>query len=93
LEVKIVVEIRPHSALAGPIKAIQAALGYDSERLSYLPTLRRHANAVECVLNLAGFLFLLGYLLSVSDINAVTNTNDSPGVFIPDLPTYQWDYS
>jgi acyl transferase domain-containing protein len=91
-EVKIVVEIGPHSALAGPIKAIQAALGYDSERLSYLPTLRRHANAVECVLNLAGFLFLSGHPLSVSDINAVTNTKDSPGVFIPDLPTYQWDY-
>ena len=91
-EVKIVVEIGPHSALAGPIKAIQAALGYDSKRLSYLPTLRRHANAVECVLNLAGFLFLSGHPLSVSDINAVTNIKDSPGVFIPDLPTYQWDY-
>ena len=91
-EVKIVVEIGPHSALAGPIKAIRAALGYDSERLSYLPTLRRHANAIECVLNLAGFIFLSGHPLSISNINAVTNVKDSPGILIPDLPTYQWDY-
>jgi acyl transferase domain-containing protein len=92
-EVKIMVEIGPHSALAAPIKAIRAAVGYSSEQLLYLPSLKRNTDSVECLLNLVGSLFLSGFPIPISTVNSASNVGDAPGCFIPDLPTYQWEYS
>lgn len=91
-EVKVVVEIGPHSSLAAPLKAIRTAVGYSPERLVYLTALKRNANSVECLLNLVGSLFLSGFPIPISTVNAASTVEDPHGSFIPDLPTYQWDY-
>ena len=101
-EVNLVVEIGPHSALAAPLKAIRTSLGYSPERVSYLSALKRNTDSVECLLKLAGSLFLLGWPVDLSTVNAdetihqdeigVERIQYSCGSFIMDLPTYQWTY-
>ena len=92
-EVKVLVEIGPHSALAAPLKAIRKALNYSPERLIYLSALKRNANSVECLLNLVGSLFLAGYPVPISTVNAASNVQQPPGRLIVDLPSYQWQYN
>lgn len=53
-EIKLVVEIGPHSALAAPLKTTRAAAGYRPERLVYVPRLKRNTNSVACILKLVG---------------------------------------
>jgi acyl transferase domain-containing protein len=101
-EVNVVIEIGPHSALAAPLKAIRTSLGYSPERLVYLSALKRNTDSVESLLKLAGSLFLSGWPLDISTINAdeTIYQNEtgsdriqySHGSFIEDLPTYQWTY-
>lgn len=102
-EVKLVVEIGPHSALAAPLKAIRTAVGYGPERLIYLPALKRNANSVKCLLSLVGSLFVAGYPIPLSTVNAASNAEadaenksrelERPrGSVVQDLPPYQWVY-
>lgn len=101
-EINQIVEIGPHSALAAPLKAIRTSLGYSPERLGYLSTLKRNINSVECLLKLAGSLFLLGWPVDLDTVNAdeTIHRDDtgaemiqySRGSFIKDLPPYQWTY-
>ncbi|GAB1196570.1 hypothetical protein APSETT444_005842 [Aspergillus pseudonomiae] len=102
-EVNLVVEIGPHSALAAPLKAIRAAVGYSPERLVYLSALKRNSDSVECLLKMVGSLFLSGLPFALSTVNAdaTVHRDDktgseiieySHGSFIRDLPTYQWVY-
>lgn len=91
-DVRIIVEIGPYLALAGPLKAIRAALELGTERLMYHPTLKRNGNSVECLLILAGSLFLFGYSLAITKINSDSNIGDALEFLIPNLPTYQWNY-
>jgi len=91
-EVKVVIEIGPHSALAAPLKAIRTAVGYNPERLTYLSALKRNADSVECLLNLAGSLFLSGFPIPISTINSTSDVEGSRASFIRDLPTYEWEY-
>lgn len=101
-EVNVVVEIGPHSALAAPLKAIRTSLRYSPERLIYLSALKRNTDSVESLLKLAGSLFLSGWPVDLSTINADETIHEnetgadriqySHGSFIRDLPTYQWTY-
>ncbi len=84
-----IIEIGPHSALAGPIRQIKAALGYSNERLTYLPSLIRGSNGVDDMLGLAGALFLTGYPVDIPRINA--KEGSTPRLLV-DLPAYQWNY-
>jgi acyl transferase domain-containing protein len=93
-----IIEIGPHSALAGPIRQIKSALGFDSDRLEYLPTLIRKNNGVDDMLRLAGALFIRGYSVDMEQVNAkeVVGENGVPqlqtGKTLVDLPGYQWNY-
>ncbi|CAG7918788.1 unnamed protein product [Penicillium olsonii] len=101
-EVNVVIEIGPHSALAAPLKAIRSKLGYTPERFGYFSALKRNSDSVESLLKLAGSLFLSGWPIDLSTVNAdetLHNDDDgaesiqySHGAFIKDLPTYQWSY-
>ncbi|CAG8380102.1 unnamed protein product [Penicillium salamii] len=101
-EVNLVIEIGPHSALAAPLKAIRTSLGYSPERLGYLSALKRNTDSVECLLKLAGSLFLSGWQVDLATVNAdeiihqdhtgAETIRYSHGSFIKDLPTYQWTY-
>lgn len=61
----------------------------NTDTLNYLPTLIRGENNVENVLKLAGSLFIAGYPV---DMKAVNADGADEGRFLPDLPTYQWNY-
>jgi len=100
-EVNVLIEIGPHSALAGPIKQIASTLKLDQTRLAYLPTLIRGQDGVENLLNLAGALFVLDYPIDINKVNFDKDI-DMRGVnenmsrlganLLVDFPGYQWNY-
>ncbi|KAI9374460.1 Choline/Carnitine o-acyltransferase-domain-containing protein [Aspergillus egyptiacus] len=85
-----IVEIGPHSVLAGPVKQILSSLDNRDASFPYIPTLRRrqdaHKNALECV----GKLLELGCPVNMERVNHASG-------FVPrvlsDLPPYAWDHS
>ncbi|KAI4849577.1 ketoacyl-synt-domain-containing protein [Aureobasidium sp. EXF-8845] len=83
--VNCLIEVGMHSALAGPIKQIRASLNIQPEKLLYLPSIIRGEANVENVLKLAGSLWTADYPIDVEAVNGVGN-------FLPNLPTYQWNY-
>jgi acyl transferase domain-containing protein/NADPH:quinone reductase-like Zn-dependent oxidoreductase len=94
-QVDAIIEIGPHSALAGPIRQILRG-----RKMAYMSCLQRNANAVETMQDMAGELVRLGYAVSLSAINkypeatgeeAVTTSNIMK--FVPGLPTYPWNHS
>ena len=92
-----IVEIGPHSALAGPLKQIASALGFSTERLKYIPTLVRGSNGVDDMLRPAGTLFLRGYDVDLEQANSRGRISENGsaqqiGKHLVDLPTYQWNY-
>jgi acyl transferase domain-containing protein len=92
--VNTLVEIGPHSAMAGPIRQIKSALGVS--QLDYLPSLLRGQDAAFQMLKLAGELFLRNYPLDIDRVTAEEKSTESGklvfkrGSLIVDLPPYQW---
>ncbi|KAI0803477.1 hypothetical protein GGR55DRAFT_682621 [Xylaria sp. FL0064] len=93
------VEVGPHSALAGPFKQIcldNKALG---TRVTYVPSLKRHENDADRLLSVAGALFVAGHGVDLEEVNMSNNggiMNDTRKQktkhLIVDLPPYQWNY-
>ncbi|KAI1117711.1 hypothetical protein F5Y14DRAFT_464761 [Nemania sp. NC0429] len=93
------IEIGPHSALAGPFKQIclnEKALG---SRIAYLPSLKRGENDVNRLLTVAGSLFVAGHAVDLEATNAsnesaVKNSarKQKTRHLLVDLPPYQWNY-
>ena len=69
-------EIGPHSALELPLKQIRSKAKKDS--LPYSNSLTRGKNAVECILGLMGRLFLHGYPVPFSTVNASERQSTYP---------------
>ena len=90
--VDILIELGPHSALAGPIKQIlQADPTLRTSSVRYFSALTRNKNAVETSLQLASQLFKSGYPI---DFNAINNPNGELGhSTLVDLPPYAWNHS
>ena len=78
---KTLLEIGPHSALAGPVRQICKHLNVT--KAEYVGTLIRNQSAESALLTCAGNLFLRGHAL---DFNAVTPR----GRTLTDLPNYPW---
>ncbi|KAL4749621.1 hypothetical protein BDW72DRAFT_194652 [Aspergillus terricola var. indicus] len=93
--VDLLIEIGPHSALAGPIRQIKSAGSFS--QWEYLPSLARNTDCAVSMLRLAGELFLRGYPLAIDRVTAiekVSKVGKAPyqmGNLIVDLPPYQWD--
>lgn len=92
-----VVEIGPHSVLAGPLKQISTTNKF--EHLNYIPTLVRGSDSAVQLLKTAGELFVRDYALDVEEINAIDELNDNSKpsttrkpLQLVDLPPYQWNY-
>lgn len=84
-----VIEIGPHSALAGPIK--QIVKGSNLQGIEYLSVLLRNQDASNTAIAAAGRLFQLGYTgLPLDTINHL-NTNAEKRV-LSDLPRYGWTH-
>ncbi|TRX90559.1 hypothetical protein FHL15_008532 [Xylaria flabelliformis] len=93
------VEIGPHSALAGPFKQIRLSSPNIGDRIAYVPSLKRNENDADRLLAVAGSLFVAGHAVDLEEVNM---TNDS-GIkndtrkqktkhLLVDLPPYQWNY-
>lgn len=87
----ILIEIGPHSVLAGPIKQTMIQKPEPFEYV-YLPTLVRHQNAIQNIMEMAGKLFEHGCSIDLKALNSMINSQHSVRV-LQDLPTYPWDHS
>ncbi|PLN79543.1 hypothetical protein BDW42DRAFT_172734 [Aspergillus taichungensis] len=88
-----IVEIGPHAALQGPCRDTLKAVRKDKE-IVYIPSLRRHASAVNCVLECVGRLHCEGYPVDLAAVNSPAGTGQSEGFqVLADLPEYQFDHS
>ncbi|KAI1771743.1 polyketide synthase [Hypoxylon cercidicola] len=85
------IEVGPHAALKGPIKAIRTSLGISEKSLPYSPTLVRQQDAEFCVKTLAGRLFTYGH--QVLNWDAVNGLPESGLRVLHNLAPYPWDYS
>ncbi len=79
---KVLLEIGPHSTLAGPLRQI---LDSSLAEASYIPTLIRAKPATESLLHTAGQLLLKGATL---DLSAIIPR----GRVRTDLPSYSWNH-
>lgn len=99
LGINHIIEIGPHSALAGPIRQLREKLGLSSRDLEYSATLARGENSVTRLLDLAGSLFIKGYPIDLGRVNAIEEVDRSgkitlrKGLPLVDLPRYSWNYS
>lgn len=87
-EIDLLVEIGPHSALAGPAEQILSHYGIKS--VPYTSMLVRNQSATDTTLNLAADLFRRGVPISIPAANG-----DSPSSvkLLTDLPPYAWNHS
>jgi acyl transferase domain-containing protein len=89
--VNLVVEIRPHSALAGPFRQICG----EKKNISYLPSLLRNEDDADQLLRLAGNLWLRDTPINMDAVATVeTRLEDGSisareGKLVVDLPPYQ----
>ncbi|CAJ2509291.1 Uu.00g143170.m01.CDS01 [Anthostomella pinea] len=99
LGINHIVEIGPHSALAGPVRQLRDKLGMSSRDLEYTATLSRGENSVTRLLDLAGALFIKGYPIDLARVNSIEDQDRQgtitlrKGVPLVDLPRYSWNYS
>lgn len=78
----ILLEVGPHSALAGPLRQIMKATGANSP---YVPTLIRNAHDTVSLLTAAGNLFATGIPLNLAAI-------EPQGQVLTTLPNYPWHH-
>ena len=84
------IEIGPHSALKGPIRAILSAAPRTKQKIEYSCALVRKENAVMSTLKLASELFMKGYSLDMSAVNFPSNAPKLK--VLSDLPPYPWNH-
>ncbi|EHK96644.1 putative Phthioceranic/hydroxyphthioceranic acid synthase [Glarea lozoyensis 74030] len=88
--VNMLVEIGPHSALAGPIKQIVKACGPNATKIPYVSALVRKKDAVETAQELASTLFVKGATLDMGAVN-LPNPGKQPALLV-DMPRYPWNH-
>ncbi|KAF4637761.1 hypothetical protein G7Y89_g319 [Cudoniella acicularis] len=84
------VEIGPHSALAGPIRQTLSSQTFKAFDYYYIPSLVRNRNAVHCVLELSGHLFRLGCPVDLTAAYKLSAYKKAS--IVSDLAPYQWDH-
>ncbi|KAI1426762.1 putative polyketide synthase [Xylaria sp. FL1777] len=90
-DIDIVVEIGPHSALAGPIRQCLSEPGLKNLGITYVSCLERGKDAVQTAQSLGATLLQKGYVLNMAHVNFPTG--DSSCQTIYDLPSYPWNHS
>lgn len=90
-EIDLLVEIGPHSALAGPLKQIYQLPAYSNFKPTYFSGLQRDSNAVQSVLDLACNLYSKGLSIDFGRINFPSGSLDSR--ILTDLPPYPWNHT
>lgn len=88
--IKMLVEIGPHSTLAGPLQQILAK-ARAQDRLSYTSTLNRQKNATRAMLEAVGRLWGLGYPVDLHKANGISSA--VPKAVRTDLPEYPFNHT
>jgi NADPH:quinone reductase-like Zn-dependent oxidoreductase/malonyl CoA-acyl carrier protein transacylase len=88
--VNMIVEIGPHSALAGPVKQILKSCGDNAMKIPYASALVRKRDAVETTLELASALFVKGAALDLGAVN-LPRPSKTPSLLV-DMPRYPWNH-
>jgi acyl transferase domain-containing protein len=81
---QLFLELGPHSALGGPLRQIFAASAAKGRRV-YLPSLVRGVDAVGCLLEMAGQLYLKSMPVQFENLMP-------KGKILTDLPNYPWNH-
>lgn len=87
------IEIGPSGALAGPIKQINKALGGACNDIQYCAAVRRGADSVKALFDVAGQLFTSGGSVDFTKVNADPSVDALKPSIIIDLPNYVWNHS
>lgn len=87
----IILEIGPHSALAGPIKQTLNGMGQSLSTVSYHSVLLRNEDSVKSTIEMAGGLFAHGVGVNFDAINDPCRTSEKR--VLTDLPTYNWHHT
>ncbi|KAI0474774.1 reducing type I polyketide synthase [Xylaria cf. heliscus] len=90
-DIDIVVEIGPHSALAGPIRQCLSEPSLKSLGITYVTCLERGKDAVQTAQSLAATLLQKGCAVNMAHINFPLG--DSNCHTISNLPSYPWNHS
>ncbi|KAI1483084.1 ketoacyl-synt-domain-containing protein [Daldinia eschscholtzii] len=94
-EVNTLIEIGPHSALAGPLKEICQA--ENRPQVTYLSSLKRKQPDVDQLLQLAGNLWLNDASIDMRQVTSIERLTKSgaieteTGTLLVDLPAYDWE--
>nr|POE77902.1 reducing polyketide synthase fub1 [Quercus suber] len=86
-----IIEIGPHSALQGPIKATLKLTSFKD--VGYFPSLVRTAPAIRSVLQLCGNIFAKGYSIDLGRVSSDLGSVSAQPMVLPDLPNYVFDHS
>ncbi|KAF2972065.1 hypothetical protein GQX73_g1627 [Xylaria multiplex] len=93
------IEVGPHSALAGPFKQICLSNEAMRSRVTYLSSLKRNEDDADRLLAVAGTLFVAGHGVDLEEVNIsndISIKNDTRKQktkhLLVDLPPYQWNY-
>jgi len=95
--INMVIEIGPHSALAGPIRDICTSNGFG--KVQYASTLLRGKDDTEQLLGLAGTLWARESPIDIKSaikVEAISTEGliiESKPTLLVDLPPYQWNYT
>ncbi|RDW90908.1 hypothetical protein BP5796_02073 [Coleophoma crateriformis] len=87
--VDAVVEIGPHSALAGPIK--QSLKAFNASKVGYHSTIVRNVDGTKSVMEMAGGLVCSGLRVNFDAINDPTQSVSKET--LSDMPTYNWHHT
>ncbi len=86
-----IVEIGPHSQLAGPISQILKKLGRRAADMTYIPTLQRGKDAEVSLLRCLGSLHVQNVPVRLFDLNHGKWAHGAPSLLV-DLPPYPFDH-
>ncbi|KAF2768961.1 reducing type I polyketide synthase, partial [Teratosphaeria nubilosa] len=89
--VDALIEIGPHSALAGPIRHILSTSELDGSGITYASCLVRNKNAVTTLQSLACALLMQGYPVKLENVNNYGRMQ-APRM-MHDLPSYPWNHN
>lgn len=93
VNVNLLIEIGPHSALGGPVKQIlQAEEKLKASPIVYASALTRKSSAVTTLLRLASTLFTSGYPVDFAAINRPQCPKQQVQC-LNELPPYAWNHS
>jgi acyl transferase domain-containing protein/NADPH:quinone reductase-like Zn-dependent oxidoreductase len=87
------VELGPHSALAGPVRQTLKLSSLKDRDISYVSCLTRGKDAVWTAQNLAATLLCKGYPVDLDAVNSSEKRELSAWRVLTDLPAYPWNHN